>query len=108
MAGHMRNWAHRNAQRAHTHRETILLPSSLLQKSPTSKIPYFKYFLPAIKITYPIANNAIIDKIENELLPVKFFTTAYKNGPNTAANFPKISKNPKYSPERCGGTNFPK
>jgi hypothetical protein len=23
-------WAHRNAQRAHTHRETILLPSSTL------------------------------------------------------------------------------
>jgi hypothetical protein len=22
-----RHWAHRNAQRAHTHRETILLPS---------------------------------------------------------------------------------
>jgi hypothetical protein len=31
MAGYMRYWARRNAQRAHTHRETILMPSSLLQ-----------------------------------------------------------------------------
>jgi hypothetical protein len=31
MAGHMRFRAHRNAQRAHTPRETILLPSSLLE-----------------------------------------------------------------------------
>jgi hypothetical protein len=31
MAGHMRNWARRNAQRDHTPRENIPLPSSLLQ-----------------------------------------------------------------------------
>jgi hypothetical protein len=31
MAGHMRLWAHRNAQRAHTHREIISTPSSLLE-----------------------------------------------------------------------------
>jgi hypothetical protein len=28
MAGHMRNWAHRNAQRDHTHREILIMPSS--------------------------------------------------------------------------------
>jgi hypothetical protein len=28
MAGHMRNWAHRNAQRAHTTREIRIMPSS--------------------------------------------------------------------------------
>jgi hypothetical protein len=31
MAGHMRFWARRNAQRVHNPREIILLPSSLLQ-----------------------------------------------------------------------------
>jgi hypothetical protein len=34
MAGRMRLWAHRNAQRAHTHRETILLPSSGYPSTP--------------------------------------------------------------------------
>jgi hypothetical protein len=28
MAGHMRNWARRNAQRVHNHRETLITPSS--------------------------------------------------------------------------------
>jgi hypothetical protein len=39
MAGHMRNWAHRNVRRAHTHREIILMPSSQLRKHmPSSQL----------------------------------------------------------------------
>ena len=50
----------------------------------------------------------MIEKIENELRPVTAFVAEYRSGPINAANFPKISKNPKYSPDCAGGTIFPK
>ena len=43
-----------------------------------------------------------------ESRPVNWVNNPTSSGPITAANLPKISKNPKYSLERSGGISLPK
>ena len=58
-------------------------------------------------MTKPARNSSIRHKAPKEDLPVRPPIRAYRNGPTTVANLPKISKNPKYSLDSFLGTSFP-